>query len=735
MTRGTRNLILQAGVAACMVMPLHVAAQQEGAGQRTLDEVVVTAQRRQQDVQDIPVAVSAFDSDQLARLGVREAFDLTRLVPNFIGNNNVGLGTANTYSIRGLNNTESIATFDPPVGSYVDDIYVSRQNANNFTFFDVDRIEVLRGPQGTLFGRNTTGGAVNVIMKRPAEEFGGFVEAGVGRYSRRVLRGAVDIPVSERVLTKVSAYWIDDDGFLENRTTGETLSYEENYGVRADLTLLLSDSVTWDLSMDYTDTERDAITGEWDGSGPFTLTGLRKGATLEGLVSLRSGKDTIPYGNRVKAFALTSRLNMETQFGDLEFITGWRSMNQKFLLDFFNGPGPGGGFTLANDGDHDQFSQEIKLVGEAFNDRLDYVLGFYYIDEDNETDLADVFGGFLVLADRLIENTTEAWAIYGQADYRFAGNWVATVGMRYTDEKKDIRYDSGAFDTSDILALGIPVEQRTQLWTPRVALAYEFNDDVSMYVSATRGFKSGGWNARGTLPERISPFGPEIAWSYEVGLRSEWLDRRVRANVTAFSTDVSGFQLPTAIREETSIQFLTRNVADLEARGLELELAALPTERLSVFANLGFQDSKYRNLSPLILDQQQRCLAGEVANCGNGIITLQGEVAKPTRAPTYTAALGADYIQPLSPQLELVPGIAVTRYGRHFISTNNDGRGRNPGYSHVRASVSLQDTSGMWSVRVDCDNCTNRAQLGSVFAGLPYFNSPRTWLASFRYNF
>ena len=161
-----------------------------------LADIIVTAQRRQQSLQDVPIAVTAISGDELSAKQIRTTIDIPRLVPNMTGTTNVGIGSANTYFIRGLGNTESISTFDPPVGTYVDDIYVSRQNANNFTFFDVDRIEVMRGPQGTLFGRNTTGGAINVVLKKPAETMGGYAEASYGAYNQWTGRASLDLPLS-----------------------------------------------------------------------------------------------------------------------------------------------------------------------------------------------------------------------------------------------------------------------------------------------------------------------------------------------------------------------------------------------------------------------------------------------------------------------------------------------------------------------------------------------------------
>ncbi|MDH4022655.1 MAG: TonB-dependent receptor, partial [Gammaproteobacteria bacterium] len=670
-------------------------------GQALIDEIVVTSQRREERVQDVPIAVTAYSADQLEVLQVNETLDIGRLVPNLIAHNNTGLGTANAYSLRGLNNTESIATFDPPVGSYVDDIYVSRQNANNFTLFDVDRIEVLRGPQGTLFGRNTTGGAVRVILKKPAEELGGYLEGGVGAFEHYKARGSVDIPVSDTFLTKVSGFWIDEEGYVDNPTTGDTLNGEENFGVRGAALWRIADGLTWDVAVDYTDTDEVNLTNNPSGGDRISLTGLSEdGTPLAGL--LTGEKQNYPLKNEVEAFSVTSNLEWDTGLGTLSFITGWRDMTQEFALDFLNAPASYGGFTIANDGDHQQFTQEVKLAGDA-GDRIRYVTGVYYLDEDNTTDFGDIFDlGFpLVLADRVLDNTTEAWAAYLQGDIQVAEQWTVTLGVRYTDEDKDVSFtdnqpkafctpfappactyqdvnNDGVADddlsninldnlsTIDASFSDIPRTQNEKLWTPRIAVQYVLSDELNFYGSATRGFKSGGWNARGTTPDQLQPFGPEIVWSYEAGMRSEWLENRLRVNVTAFYADVGDFQLPTA-SETTSgaIQFITKNFADLENKGVELEVIAQPTDNLTLLANIGFQDGEYTSLGQEILDQQADCLGGVTAACNQGIVTADGGIADPTRTPDYSATIGFIYDHQLNPSFVISPSAYLYALGDH----------------------------------------------------------------------
>ena len=224
-------------------------------GEGGLQDIIVTAQRRPEKVQSIPVAVSAFTEQTIRALNLNDAISVSKYVPSMISQHNAGLATANSYFLRGLGNTQSAATFDPPVGTYVDDIYVARQNANNYAYFDTERVEVLRGPQGTLFGRNTTGGAVNLIMRKPSEDFGGRFEVTGGSYRRFTVKGSVDAPISEKILTKLSAFYVTDRGFLKNITTGEHLNGDKSYGVRGDVRLKPTDALTIDLSGEYTNNQ------------------------------------------------------------------------------------------------------------------------------------------------------------------------------------------------------------------------------------------------------------------------------------------------------------------------------------------------------------------------------------------------------------------------------------------------------------------------------------------------
>ncbi|MGA0800265.1 MAG: TonB-dependent receptor, partial [Steroidobacteraceae bacterium] len=728
--KGMTSLV--AGLAIASAAGTATAApdpQESEASGSLLDEIVVTAQRREERVQDVPIAISAFSADQLEQLNVTETLDMVKLIPNLLGFNNTGLGTANGYYLRGIGNTESIATFDPPVGTYVDDVFLSRQNANNLGLFDVERIEVLRGPQGTLFGRNTTGGAMNVILRAPGEEMGGYVEVGFGEYNQRSIRGTIDLPVSDTVLTKISAYSIKDDGYVSNPITGEDdINATDTMGVRGSMRVLVSDAVTWDLAAQYSKDKGLNILNFARGSGSayrggavanglvsipaggpqvelvpqraglpatssgaqsvearclgtitsdrFTCTGLRQtGTPLANLIT--GDKRFYNLGNEVESTMLTSNIKWQSSVGEFSFITGYVDMSQKFAIDFFNGTGvktatggtqptnPVGGFVIANDGEHSQFSQEIKLTGEI-GEGTRYVAGMYFFDEKNVTDFADLFSlsptFTLVLEDRILNNRADALAVYTQWDFTPFEKATLTLGGRYTEETKKVGFTANAapgiaaaptaatrVNTANLIANGIPLELNTSLFTPRIAFKYDVNDDVNVFASATRGFKSGGWNARGSAPIANQPFAPETVWSYEAGLRSEWLDRTLRLNLTAFMLDVEDLQTPSAfVAPNGAISFITRNFAGMKNEGIEAELIYAPTENLNLFLFAGSQDATYQDVAQSIVAQQTSCKAalagtgGRAADCNAGIINPSGEFAEPVRAPD-TMALGASY--------------------------------------------------------------------------------------------
>jgi iron complex outermembrane receptor protein len=818
-----------------------------------LEEIVVTAQRREESVQNIPIAVSAFSTAELERRNITNTLDIVQYVPNLVGHNNTGLGTANTYYIRGSGNTESLASQDPPVGSYVDDIYISRQAANNFSLFDIERVEVLRGPQGTLFGRNTTGGAISMVMRKPAEEVGGFVEASYGRFNAYGARASIDAPLNAKFLTKISGYFNDADGYVRNTTTGEMLNGDRSWGVRAAARGLLSDVLTWDVSALHTDTKADNIlnfdcdpANPADCDGRFATTGIRRnngGQNQAAPLVIANGKGNLPAGSDTRFTLLASNLQAAFETITLNAITGWTKVNQDYYIDFFDGrsgptfayttdPATGrptlanltgninaapavrrvasGGFASANIAETKQFSQEFKANGTLFDERVKYVGGLYYIKEKNDTDFADIFnaaGAPLLLGDRRLKNTTEAWAAYAQADLRLLDTLSATAGLRYTDEKKEFNFSDNraACQASPLPAncladanfaavdvdlnpatppVFIPREQNAKIWTPRFALNFTPAEDVLLFASATRGFKSGAQSGRSTAVRLLLPTGPEKVWSYEAGAKTEWFDNRLRVNVTGFYQETTDLQVGSASVNALTgaLSFTTRNFAGLEVKGLEIEAQAVPIDGLTLSLSAGLQDAKYTldaaapavdpfNVLSVSVQQRecQAALAGQASPrgdtraaaaratsfCGNGILRPDGQLAEPVRSPKLTLAFGASYEMPLPRWgVAIIPSLNVIYTSKQEVGTTNISFYRNAAgivnvtgdgefitgsfskaHTLVNAGLAVQSLDDQYRLSLECDNCFGVTYVQATLSNYSYLNPPSSWTVRLRAKF
>jgi len=758
--------------ALTLLIALPAAAQQAGQEQSArIDDIIVTAQRREQSIQDVPVAVTAFTETQLEIAQVEDTTDLVRVTPSLTGGLNTGTGGAVSYFIRGLGSSEQVATFDVPVATYVDEVYVARQIANNITLLDVDRIEVLRGPQGTLFGRNTTGGAISITTRKPDQDFRASLEGSYGSFDHRMLRGAISGPLSDKVAGGLTLLRIDDEGYADSLVTGQTLNGEETWGARGALRFQPNDRWDWNISADWVDQEKTTI-----GTNPVdpeytSRTGLRRTDCQDGAIDVFLSQRL---GNcaRTKVGTVVSNLTHDLSWGSISWIAGYISTDQNFSLDFGLGgsPSPFGGFTISNEVESEQFTSELKLVGDV--GRLSYVAGLFYLTEDNSTYQVDTFAttptaaAALVLGDRLLDNSTESFAIYAQGDFALTDRLTFTAGGRYTEEDKDIAftdrtraaYPAGFINatgaaavrptTANLRAAGIPVSQNVSKFTPRVALQYEYSDDVMFFVSATNGFKSGGWNARGTTAATNSAFGPEEAWSYELGMRSDLLDDSLRLNLTAYRLDVTDLQLLSGQpRAGGGIDFVTRNAGGLEATGLEAEITWRPTEALEIFASGSIADRKYVDIPAVNGAGGVPCSnTPEPLNC----VTTRDE---PVRFPESQGTLGARYTLPtafMGGEWSLNGSLSYS--DEYWTSSYNDAGAVTGipfgGTTAITAPLSLtpsttlynigiryESADGAWEAALDCSNCGEEYYLTSSLVGLGYPNDPRRVTFRLRRNF
>ncbi|WP_051330611.1 TonB-dependent receptor [Niveispirillum irakense] len=754
---GTAALTLVSALGASSAMAQSSASAGEVI---QLEEIVVSAQRRLQNLQDVPIAVSSLGAADLENKQIRDTIDLIREIPNLVGNNNVGLGSSNTYYIRGIGNTESIATQDVPVGTYVDDIYISRQNANNFGLFDVERIEVMRGPQGTLFGRNTTGGAINVIMKKPSTQAGGYLEAGAGRFGSIDVRASLDAPLSDKVLTKITAYRTHSDGYVTQLSTGNKLNGTDAYGVRGAVRLLPTDALTIDLSGDYVDQEASNLINRVD---PATGKRVSTLGIVQGSLSnyFTGSKANNKPGNETKNWSLAANIGWEADGLTVNSITGYRDTTQRYYIDS-NPAAPNpittGVSPILNYGRHKQFSQEFKLNGLTMDDRLNYTAGLYYLHEDNKTDLGTGVGtatGFTVSGDRTIRNDLDSYAAYAQGDYKLTDALTATVGLRLSREVKDLDVQTNAgargpvLDTDLIEASGIPTKLKNSFITPRFALSYQINPDIMVYASATRGEKSGGWNGRALSNNLFFDFKPEKVWSEEIGMRADLLNRTLRLNATAFYSEAEDVQISAAYTTAQGQRiFTTTNPAGLRNYGGELEALWMPIRGLTINGSIGVQHARYIDISEDVEIQIANCQAalasgnatGVAANCNRGFVDAKGRIARPVRAPDFSGILSATY------EIDTDAGAFRPTVGFDY----------NNGYAIGNAG-NTDSTDGSWTghqmlwnaslafepsaypdltLSVGCKNCTGQNyKVSFLSASSIFLNQPMTWDVRARYRF
>jgi iron complex outermembrane recepter protein len=731
----------------------------------TLEEVTVTAQRRAQNLQNVPIAVTNFTAAQLATQQITTTEDLERMVPNMFAANNVGQGSANVYYLRGLGQTQSFPTFEPQVGTYVDDIYIARQNANNFALFGVESVQVLNGPQGTLFGRNSTGGAIVVTLKKPGEEFGGDVEASYGSIGDFWAdfftgRASIDVPINQQLLTRTSVYGITNDGYVHDVTTDERLNGTHNWGVREALRFMPADwsNLEWNFSADY---ERNDDANLLNQPGPdgdrisysgFSTTGgaLRPYTTGE--------KGDLGQGAVVTTWGFASNIALTWGQGTLNLITGYRSLNQQLAADFAAvtlGPLPiadaipTGEITLAQILENYQVSQEAKWtakIGDIFN----YTAGVYYLYEQNRNNYGQILGVSptfaLALNDQYDVNSTKSEAFYAQGDLKVTPAFTVTFGGRVTHEIKDViawpNSPGSGYTTAEIEAVGYPTHLTTTQFTPRLALQYQIDPSLMAFVSATRGFQGGGWNGlTGSNPVDFNSFGPETIWSYETGFRFQSPADNFRFNTTFFYEDVKNDQL--LYDNPHTDQFDTNNGADMYGYGVEANLAWRATEALTFSANISGMHAGYYNPSPLIQSQQAQCRAGAASSCSAGIVTQDGSLAVPVYTPGLDFSGSLSYLLKF-PGFSLTPTLSVQYVSREWFDTANTpgfaasypGAG---GENHARTLLDAGVTMALdripLTITGECKNCTQRNYGTADLLGLDYFNTPGTFDVRVGYKF
>ena len=649
-----------AALAALVATPAFAqdTAQEQDDG---IGAIVVIAQKRSENVQDVPIAISAVGSQYLESRGVDSIDKLGTVAPNVKIERAPGSKTISQIAIRGSVTINPAITWEPAVGLYLDGVYIAKAQGSIFDVADLERVEVLRGPQGTLYGRNALAGAVNLVTKKPSGEAGGSAEVTYGSYNEWKFKGVLDLPQMGIFSAKVSGQYRRRDGLIDlipNQPSGRDRTDSINSGsFMVQLRAELSDSVTADYTYDYTKADqtppfsqllrvnrnrdpRDifdpASVGYAYGGAYFPLDRYTNASRVS------SASIDAPAYEKSRSYGHALTIAAELGNATLKSITAYRNMDWADGLDLDGSPLPVAYTQRITS--YDAFSQELQLTGQALNDRLNYVLGGFYFNETAETLNPQTYFGGSVDLQSDYGSHTKALALYAQLDYKLADALKLTLGARYTHEKKDVRryfrvnadYGNGIFSPLVVanLAYGVIPDVKYNDFSPAATLAYEVSDNVNAYVRFARGFKSGGFNGEtnvfaapttacpsGAL-ELCTPYRPEKVDSYELGVKTQLLDKRLVFNVAAFRDEHKDMQL-SVFTASTGAASIIRNAAGARIQGLEFEAVLRPTDALTINGSLALLDVKYKSFI-------------------DGGIDVSANRAFP-HAPKTTAALGVDW--------------------------------------------------------------------------------------------
>jgi iron complex outermembrane receptor protein len=729
---------------AAFVQAQEQQAAPAGTQATQLDEVTVTARRRSESIQDVPVAVSAFGEEQIKDLQASTVEGLQGAVPNM--NIAQGRGSANSVNvfIRGIGQPDALQTFDPGVGMYVDDVYYSRINGALFSLFDIQQLEVLRGPQGTLYGKNSTGGAIKLTTKNPFDNEGGAVEVTAGDYGRLEGRFYVSGKLSDTVAASIAGAKITNDGYVKDAVTGKHYNDDDTEALRLKLAFKPTDNFSAVLSVDTT--KQDAALTLGRPMAPLLQTSLAPA----GVIVLQPG-ETGEWNRRAQTSfkdgqgqylkhsgaSLSMDWDINEQF-TLKSISSYRKLKTESYIDIDASEYELGDVLVALD--QNQKSQEFQLHYDN-GSTLHATFGAYYMKENvpsyQEAYADDLFSflGAKVPFLRTIGDdlTTTSTAAFAHVNWEFVPTWTVAAGVRWTKDKKDYDRTTSTFWGAPFAGLnGTVAFDANASWTavtPSVSLQKAFSDNLMGYVSANRGFKSGGFNGRANTvyDTEHAKYDPEHVWTYELGLKGSSADRRFRGSAAAFYSNYSDFQARVSQDVGT---FPVLNAAKLNIKGIELEGSALLGEATTLSAQLGWMDAKYDKFEDFRLDPSY---PGFDPNVSHDHVPF---------SPDWTARVALQHVFSLGDNGNLTFGGDVSYRGDTWLSVDNRAVLSQDAYALVGAYGVWDSAQMAWQVRAGVRNLTDKQYKteGQEFASVgniqtAYYGLPRNWYVSVRYNF
>jgi iron complex outermembrane receptor protein len=733
----TKIAFMACAAVAALAAPAAAQTTSGATSGNRLEEIIVTATRREERLQTVPIAVTAIDAKALERSNIVDVRQIQFLAPGLNLQAGATDRSAIQASMRGLYVGDAVPTVDPAVGIYLNGVYLARTPGLNASMVDLQRVEVLRGPQGTVFGRNTIGGAINFVPNEPTDRFEGSLSASAGNLHLGKVEGVVNVPVAENVSVRLVGGYSSRGALGHNLLLRSPLSNDKTKFFRGSLkgqfgqfTNLLvyeyNQLKGGPISVRVIDYNRNATC---PGSSAECFA-RAAGDTLANYTSLPfyDNKGSVP-GHNIDAhsYTISNTLSYDLGWATAKSISAYRYMRRTAAQNDTDGTP----FAILDsaDGGGDrsrQFSQELQLYGAAFDGKVDWITGVYYFQERGRNGPSpSVLLGNRMSTDGSAKNFHRA--AFAQVSWEFIENWKATAGYRYAQDKRNLvsRNRTGPadacavpvalFDRPGLCQATLPT--RTFTYSPwLLSLSWTPRPDLMIYGKVTRGMRAGGYNLRVPGNSVVDFFGPEAATQYEAGVKADFLDKRLRTNLALFQTKYDNIQLTQRVTIGGTLANRTQNVGKANIEGGELEITALPIDGLRLTASASIADSKYTQLLP-----------GATATLNDHFLG----------APRQTYAFSANYL--------LNTAFGETEFNVDYswrdIVWNSQARAAAvPAYGLVNGQIAFTPQGNermrftLWGRNLTAKKYYMRTlDLGSVILGNP--GEPRTYGVTATYNF
>ena len=743
---------LAAAVALATLAQVPVAAPVYAQGAQ-LEEVLVTARQRSESVQDIPVSVSVMSGDEIAAMNLTTSNQLAQQTPNVVMvQGNFGLA-APIISIRGITNSNFTATSNSPVAFYADDVVINSIQTQGFALYDIDRVEMLRGPQGTLFGRNSTSGAISVHSTMPTEDLSGYARVGAGDSDMRRVEAAISGSLVESALLgRLSGVYNERDGLVRNTDLGQDEGEVDNYSVRGILQFTAIESLDATLKVQYAEGDGDSVVFHNSyGDNPYTQE-IERGGEQEDYERIQ-----LDLPSRYEELNATQvSLKLDYQLGDamtLTSITGYMEHDFEHANDDDATSSPI--LHESSDTDQDQFTQEIRL--NYVHDRMDWVVGAFYLDEDVDTwaafENSHIFniqgfpGRFGSAGGN--ESGLESWAVFSHLKYDLSDRWGLSAGVRYSEDERDL--DLIVAGATSVIGEGpygfirmednVPLDpvtfepvdwdtvQENKSWdevSGDLGVQYHASDDVMLYAGYARGFKGGSFNTLVVSADDVVDVDPEIVDSFELGIKSQWRDNTLQLNAAAFYYDYQDFQAFEYVTVGFQVNSILFSIDEAESYGAEVELSWLPMENLGIDLGLGYTSTE----------------VNDIGEAPFGVEVSEGNEFR--NAPEWNFNGAIYYVWQLpGTGLNLTPMADFFYVDEYYSSFANEPESTAGDYWIFNAHLRLADNAERYSLTAWVENMFDDEALSGRFpANLPGYGSDfatagpmRTYGVTLAYNF